>query len=280
MHKNHVERTFGSIKQGFVEHLDAFTGGSVEHRGDIDDAPLLDLVTLDQLFDEWVTRVYQNSPHSGLTDPFRPKTVLSPNEMYSATFHLTPAIPVPMDATDYISLLPAHRRTIQPQGIQFQNRFYDCPELQALRSAPPRMNAAGKPINDWEFRANPYDPRAIWVAKPDQTWLECPWLERNAVYQPHQAAVWAEADRIVRANPDRLGGLEARMLTLEILSQTNANEMTAAKLRLRNKAANKMADLGGVPFPEPQLSLGPAPAFAEHLDDIDDTIDYYEGEDL
>jgi transposase InsO family protein len=280
VHKNHVERTFDTIKRGFVEHLDAFTGGSVEHRGDIDDAPLLDLVSLDQMFDEWVTRVYQNSPHSGLTDPFRPKTVLSPNEMYAATFDLSPAIPVPMDATDYISLLPAQRRTIQPQGIQYQNRFYDCPELQVLRNSPPRMDSSGKPVNDWEFRANPYDPRAIWVAKPDRTWLECPWLERNAVYQPHQAAVWAEANRIVKANPDRLGGLNARLLTLEILSQTKTNEVTTAKLRMRNKAATKMAGVGGVPFPEPQLSLGPAPAFTERLDDIDNSIDYYEGEEL
>ncbi|NEN07756.1 transposase [Diaminobutyricibacter tongyongensis] len=283
--KNHVERTFDTIKRGFVEHLATFTGGSPGHRGSIEDEPLLDLVTLDQLFDEWVTRVYQNSPHDGLFDPFRPSVTLTPNEMYAATWDLSPSQPVPMDTIDYIALLPASRRQIQAQGIQFENRFYDSLALQALRNHAPRMDSTGNPINSWELRANPYDPRAIWVLTPENDWLEVPWRHRAAIDQPHQTRLWNEANRIVAANPNRFSPLEKRLMTLDIIESAGISTVTISKIRAQQKAAQKMAAIGGTPIPTAELttletSFPTQPNGNAVLDEIDDELRPYKGEEI
>ncbi|KRC51878.1 hypothetical protein ASE16_02065 [Leifsonia sp. Root227] len=278
--KNHIERAFNTAK-GFVEHLKTFTGGSPGHRGDVDDEPLLDLAVLDQLFGEWVTRVYQNSPHDGLFDPYRPSVTMTPNQMYMATWTLAPSQPVPMDTIDYIALLPADHRMIQPQGIQFQNRFYDSVELQALRSVAPRMDGSGNPINRWEFRANPYDPRAIWVLTPHNEWLEVPWRHRASVDQPHQTKLWNEANRIRAAYPSKFTPLQRRLTTLEILEGAENATVTINKIRGQQKAAKKMAAIGGTPLPEPgtlELERDWRPQInLDDLDEVDDELEPYQG---
>lgn len=283
--KNHVERAFSTIKTGFVEHIATFTGGSPGNRGDIEDEPMFDLVTLDQLFSEWVTRVYQNSPNDGLFDPYRPSVLLTPNQMYMAAWDLAPSQPVPMDTVDYIALLPAERRTIQAQGIQYQNRYYDSVELQSFRSAAPRMDGTGNPVNDWEFRANPYDPRAIWLLTPDKQWLEVPWRHRASVDQPHQTQLWNEANRIRSAYPSKFTALERRLTVLEMLEDAGKGTVTINHLRAQQKAAKKMAEIGGTPMPEPTLVLERESApwtdlsDLSDLDEVDDKLEPYTGSD-
>lgn len=278
--KNHIERVFDTVKTGFVEHLRTFTGGAPGHRGDIENEPLLDLVVLDQLFSEWVTRVYQNSPHDGLFDPYRPSVTMTPNQMYMATWDLAPSQPVPMDTIDYIALLPAETRTIQAQGIQYQNRFYDSVELQALRFSAPRTDSSGNPVNSWEFRANPYDPRAIWVLNPQNDWLEVPWRHRATADQPHQTKLWNEANRIRAAYPSKFTPLQRRLTTLEILEGAEDATVTINKIRAQQKAAKKMGAIGGTPFPEADPKLEPdwEPQFnLDDLDEIDDELEPYQG---
>ncbi|GAA0430261.1 DDE-type integrase/transposase/recombinase [Leifsonia naganoensis] len=278
--KGHVERAFGTVK-GFVEHIATFTGGAPGHRGDIEDRPIFDLVSLDAAFGEWRTRVYQNTPNDGLFDPYRPGVTLTPNQMYMATWDLAPMQPVPMDKIDYIGLLQPDRRTIQAQGMQVNKRFYDSIQLQALRSASPRMDESGNAINDWEIRVHPHDPRAIWVRTPGNEWLEVPWRHRSAVNQPHQSQLWNEAQRIRDAYPTKFSPLERRLATIDILTEANKSDATIRKIRAQQKAAKTMAEIGGVPMPEPTaLELEPARSMEQEpaeLDQIDNDLEPYTG---
>lgn len=277
--KNHIERTMSTVKS-FVEHLKTFTGGAPGHRGNVEDEPLLDLVVLDQIFGEWVTRVYQNSPHDGLFDPYRPSVLMTPNQMYMAAWDLAPSQPVPMDTIDYITLLQPETRTIQPQGIQYQNRFYDSIELQALRSVAPRMDEAGNAINSWELRANPHDPRAIWVLTPHNEWLEVPWRHRAVTDQPHQTKLWNEANRIRSAYPSKFSPLQRRLTTLEILEGAEDATLTINRIRAQQKAARKLANLGGSPMPEPTLAIERDWKIQTELadyDEVDDDVEPYKG---
>ncbi|QNE35421.1 Mu transposase C-terminal domain-containing protein [Leifsonia shinshuensis] len=281
--KPHVERAFRTIKDGFVQYIAAFTGGSPDNRGRMDGKyPLLDLITLDLLFDEWVARVYQNRPSDSLIDPFHPSVSLSPNEMYAACFNLKGKPPVPIDTIDYIELLPTYERTVTANGIQYNNRFYDSLGLHKLRIAPKKVDVNGRPDNKVEFRANPYDVRAIWVRDPDGGWIEAIWRHDGVTSEPHSTAIAAEARRIVAASDTRRDDHYYEDLTLEILSQTDASITAQSKARTRAAAALKLAEAAGTPFHTPALTAA-APTAADPAtpDDLNpDEVPYFEGEEL
>jgi transposase InsO family protein len=287
--KPHVERFFRTVKDGFVQYFLDFTGGTAGNRGiDDRDSSKIDLMVLDQLFDEWITRVYQNRPSDSLIDPFHPGVQLSPNEMYAATYDLKGKPPVPIDAVDYISLLPVYERTVTPNGIQFNNKFYDSVGLFKLRMAPTRVDSNGRPTNKVPFRANPYDVRAIWVEDPDGGWIECLWRHEGVTAEPHSTAIAAEARRIVRESTERRDDHHFEDLTLEILSKTSTAMIAASKERARATAAEKLNSINGTPFHEPDLAVPTVPDLTVQTatadegapsEDFDD-IDYFEAPDI
>lgn len=282
--KPHVERAFRTVKDGFVQYLAMFTGGSPANRGRTEgEYEALDLVSLDLLYDEWVTRVYQNRPSDSLIDPFHPGISLSPNEMYAACFNLKGKPPVAIEAVDYIELLPTEFRVITANGIQYNNRFYDSLGLHKLRIAPKRVDENGRPDNKVEFRANPYDPRAIWVKGPDGEWIEAAWRHQGVINEPHSTAVAAEARRIIRASDTRRDDHHFEDLTLEILSQTSDTVIAQSKARARAAEALKQAEIAGTPFQAPTTVAIPVPPKADVVapDDLNyDEVDYFEGMDL
>jgi putative transposase len=95
-----VERAFRTILTRFAQHLPGFTGGSVETRGSSPEAApdLLDVFTLSELFEEWVTIVWQNTTQEGLRDPEFPQVQHTPNSMYAAMFDMSGFVPIPLTA--------------------------------------------------------------------------------------------------------------------------------------------------------------------------------------
>lgn len=138
--KPNVERAFHTIKTMFLEKLPGFTGGSVDKRGlNPERENLLTVYELAELFDRWVSVVWQSRPHEALRDPEAPHLVHSPNSMYMAMFDMTGFVPVPIHIDDYIALLPTVVRTIQTDGIQVNYRCYDSVHLN-----PYRMQKSGR----------------------------------------------------------------------------------------------------------------------------------------
>lgn len=65
-------------------------------------------------------------PHEGLRDPFTPSRVLTPNEKYAALLSVSGYVPVPLEAEQYLELLPAETRVINSYGVKIRHRVYDC----------------------------------------------------------------------------------------------------------------------------------------------------------
>lgn len=244
--KPHVERLFGTIKRNFSEDLPGYTGGSVNMRGHRpEEDELLTLPALAERFEEWVAIVYQNEPHEGLRIPTHPKLCLTPNQMYRVTAALSGQVPVPLDESDFIGLLKRYDRVITSEGIQIEHLHYNSPELQLLRRLP---SNEGTKSHKWEVRANPYNPRLVWVRHPDGGWIECVWREDATFTQPFAASIWRDARRI--AVEEGVGGDEEKIAYFaRILSLPKRATLATRKQRSRRDAAFEQAAAEQTPMP-------------------------------
>jgi putative transposase len=241
-----VERTFHSIKTLFAQHLPGYTGGTVTNRGEdpSKDADLLDIYTLTELFDRWVSICWQNRPHEGLRDPLDPSVVHTPNSMYMAMFDLTGYVPIPLTADDYISLMPVQFRTIQADGISLGNRRYDSPLLH-----PYRLMESGDAARNgkWAVRYDPYNPGAVWLLDHESgKWIECAWMNGDAFRRPFSRHIRSEAKRIVE-DMGMTGEEGALKLTQDILASTRAARGQMEAEEERNRVVAHRDKLNGVP---------------------------------
>ncbi|MFP7834634.1 Mu transposase C-terminal domain-containing protein [Marisediminicola sp. LYQ134] len=221
--KAHVERAFQTINTMFLQRLPGYTGDHVVNRGHkLEEDALLSIDLLNELLDDWIVSVYQNTPHDSLRDPFEPSINYSPNQMYTGAIQYSGAVAVPLSRDDFIDLLPSQFRTIQKDGVHFGNRTFDSPALHPLRQTNFRNT---RKDGKYEIKTNPYDTTHIWVRSRDNTWIECGWVEVEAIYAPHFADI-AKATR------------EARRREI------------AARLAERSTIARQHAALTGTPFPE------------------------------
>ncbi|WBM79117.1 DDE-type integrase/transposase/recombinase [Cryobacterium breve] len=268
-----VERTFHSIKTLFAQDLPGYKGGSVAERGDrVEKGALLDVVALAERFDEWVTRVWQNTPHGSLRDPMYPTVKLTPNEMYNASYDLAGRLPLPLSAEDYIELMPVQWRTIQPAGVQFNNLYYDCIELQPFRNQPSNHP---KHDNKWEVHSNPYDPRAIWVRHPDGHWMECVCRDESTNRQPFADEILQDAVAlaVIRTGADA-DALKA--VSADIKKRAAASAITITNAEARKARALELAAIEQTPFPATTPPSAPTIPSTEPLGtDQDDEDDDY-----
>ena len=267
-----VERNFRTIKDLFAQDLPGFKSGDVQSRGErLEKGALLDVVTLAERFEEWVIRVWQNRPHDALFDPMHPSIKMTPNEMYNASFDLAAQLPLPIDALDYIELMPIEHRTIQKAGVQINLNYYDSIELQPFRDMPSNDKANN---NHWEVRYNPLSPETIWVRHPDGHFMECKWRTATTFRQPFadeilQAAVELASQR-TGADKQLL-----RQVDKDIKKRTAATALTIETVQERKRVALRMAALEGTPFPTSTMTVEdieaahPEPS-VDYLDEDDD----------
>jgi transposase InsO family protein len=222
--KGHVERLFGTVNTGLLQHYPGYCGSSIDRRG-VDpakDKGLLDVYTLIELFDRWLN-VYHHLPHEGLRDPVHPHIRHSPASIYAAMFDVTGFVPMPMGPDTYIKMLPEATRTIQADGIEFGGRQYDSPRLNPWRLMKTPKGKAMKHTVKWD----PHNPRAIWVREPEtKEWIQCRWMDRDAFIKPHAKQI----------REDGLEWLEA----FKQVSPPTARQLLAAK-RAEQKAEKKVA---------------------------------------
>lgn len=185
--KAHVERTFTTIKTKFVQHLPGFTGGDVLRRGDkVHEENLLELSEVAELFDRWVSVVYQNREHSELVDEYRPGHYHSPNSMYAAAVELSGHFVVAFEEEDYMSMLPTDERTVQADGVEFNGRMYDSPHLGPLRDRK-RTSGSSRQV---KVSYDPADGERVWVRSPiDGGWVECVWTGKRGRTRPFEKSL-------------------------------------------------------------------------------------------
>jgi transposase InsO family protein len=195
--KSVVERTFGSIKSMFCQHLNTYTGRDpVRVRRNVDGERLWTLAELDDMLQQWIALEWQNRPHPELADPhdaYLPE--LSPNQMYAACMAVDGYLPIPLNRDDYLRLLPTAWVGVGKQGIRFRNRTYDHPArgpkegLNPYRETPSDLR--GKRIGRWELRYSPNDLSRVWLRNHHtNTWVEATWVHQRLVGGPFTQFLW------------------------------------------------------------------------------------------
>lgn len=193
-----VERTFGSIKSMFSQHMNTYTGNDpVRVRRTIDGERLWTLAELDDMLQQWIALEWQNKPHPELADPHDAHLPeLTPNQMYTACVAVDGYLPIPLNEGDYLRLLPTAWVGVSEQGIRFNNRTYDHPDrdpekgLNPYRRKPSGLN--GKKRGGWELRYTPNDPSRVWLRDHRHTnkWVEATWVHHHKVGGPWTQFLW------------------------------------------------------------------------------------------
>lgn len=195
-----IERTFGSIKSMFSQHLNTYTGNDpVRVRRTIDGERLWTLADLDDMLQQWIVLEWQNRPHPELADPYDAYLPhLTPNQMFAACVEVDGYLPIPMTRDDYLRLLPTAWVGVSEQGIRFKNRLYDHPErdpekgLNPCRRTPSGLN--GKRRGRWEMRYTPNDPSKVWLRDHRRgEWVEATWVHQHKVGAPWTQFLWDTA---------------------------------------------------------------------------------------
>ncbi|ACU35967.1 Mu transposase C-terminal domain-containing protein [Actinosynnema mirum] len=130
-------------------------------------------VELQELLDEWLVVLWQNSPQDGLRHPVTPGKALTPNEMYAALVENAGYVPVPLAEDDYVELLPATWRAINSYGVKIRHRTYDSAALDLHRR---RRSGVDGRKGWWEVRHDPHDVSRVWVRDHrDGGWIQAWW---------------------------------------------------------------------------------------------------------
>lgn len=224
-----VERTFGTVKSKFSQHVNTYTGRDpVRVRRTVDGERLWTLAELDSLFQQWIALEWQNTPHPELVDPTGPREAyrpeLTPNQMYAACVKVDGYLPIPLSQDDRLRILPTAWVGVSNQGIRFANRTYDCPERDPDKGLNPcrrtRSGLNGKRRGRWEIRYTPNDPSRVWLRDHHRSiWVEAPWVHMDRVGGPFTQYLW---DIAVSQHLERGGSLkdaEAEQMIADALAE-------------------------------------------------------------
>ncbi|WP_152649944.1 Mu transposase C-terminal domain-containing protein [Demequina globuliformis] len=231
--KGMVEANLGSISTLFLQHLNGYTGRNTAHRGRHPERDsVLDLDELVYLFDAWVTIVWQNRRHEGLTDPYYPRAApMSPNLALASALPFTGSLPKSITFDDYVRLLVAEGRVVTAMGIEFDSRRYDCEALNPLRPVARERKGANVRI-----RFHPDFKGCIWVIHPDSGELI-----RCDLVDPRRQAPFTrnfrDTYRALASDYSTLGDAEARRWTVVMKEAANAEHAKRNKEERRKARA-------------------------------------------
>lgn len=246
-----VERVFETIKTGFSQYMPGYTGGSTTTKGiPRKQEDLLDVFTLNEVFEDWVDLCWAKWCRKGLADPVHPAESMSPQAVMAAMAEVTGTVPIPFGADDYIESMPTKDLCIQPNGITCLRRTYDSVELYPFRGQPSPETHNKK----WRVHYNPYDPFAVWIKDPrDGHWIECNWTKAAALTAPFSAAVRSESRRIA-AEMGVLHDEDAVELTMQIIARATAEKRRMEHLAARSAVALGTDERRGMPVPQPRTA--------------------------
>ncbi|MFJ3339145.1 transposase [Streptomyces sp. NPDC086766] len=193
-----VEHFFTTLAHRFSQYVrHGWQGRSHKKRGrGIDRMPLFTIAELQQMAQEWVALEYQQTPDAGLRDPFRPRVVLSPNDMYAVQVARSGYRPVPLSpARNRFFLLP---QWVVPGkgGFMIDYRIYQPVARDAGHYQEILLRGGSKlpgRANRWECRFNPYRPERVWLYDHTaDTWVTCDFRLQHLLNDPWTADMWQE----------------------------------------------------------------------------------------
>jgi transposase InsO family protein len=247
-----VERAFGTIRTKFTQFLPGYTNANVHYLGKkAAKEDVLDLDTVDELFDRWTAIVYQNRQHTGLVDHQDPSVRHTPNTMFAASIELAGHFVLAYDEPDFISLMPSETRTVKSDGIEFRGRKYDSPHLGPLRG----RKRSGGVSHLVRAHYDPGDNTRIWVRADSGEWITCTWTRERGMSRPMEKELHRAAHQLTSARPGFADDqADSLMLALR-------DEIVGESRGRSEKTANTEV---------PQKAVKPAPVARVLVDDVDD----------
>lgn len=274
--KPKIERTLQSVGTLFAQYVAGYVGSSVERRGkNAEQDAVWSMVELQALLDEWIIAVWQNRPHDGLRDPVTPGKALTPNEKYAALVEVAGYVPVPLDADDYIELLPVQWRTINSYGIRINHRTYDAKALNPYRRQHSGVDAHN---GKWEVHYDPYDVSRIWVRNHhDDGWLAATWTHLRSTPVPFGETLWRHARTVAdRRGTQKAQEAEIAAIAEDLMDRAAAGPVERSKAERRATGRTSAASAGQTwPTPPraPQQAPSPTqPAAHDAVIDDDDEV--------
>jgi hypothetical protein len=245
-----VERTFGTVKSKFSQHVNSYTGRDpVRVRRTVDGERLWTLAELDALLQQWIALQWQNTPHPELADPYDAYMPdLTPNQMYAACVAVEGYLPIPLTREDYLRLLPTAWVGVNEQGIRLHNRTYDHPSRDSQEGLNPfrrkRSDLRGKRKGRWEVRYTPNALSRVWLRDHNtDRWVEATWVHSHVVGAPFTQFLW---DIAVSQHLERGGRTEDQ----EAIAHALAELLELAE-RGPEQAGRVLVPDGYTPLPEP-----------------------------
>lgn len=178
-----VERFFRTLRESLLQHLPAYKGPDVFHRGqDVEGQAFLYVAELEQVIREWVGQAYHRTKHDGLCVPEVPGLALSPVEMFEIGLAKTGGLPVPASPDLPFLFLDVAWRTIQHYGVEVDGRRYDGAPLNAYRNT--KSPYGGVQTGKWPIYIDAHDVRRVWFQDPDTkafaplAWEHAPGLDQ------------------------------------------------------------------------------------------------------
>jgi transposase InsO family protein len=174
--KGPVERFFRTIRQGFLQELPGYKGPDVHSRGVAPEREaFFFLDELEALLREWVAVVYHHRPHDGVGEPGLWSLKLSPAQMFEHGIARAGYLEAPRDPCLAYQFLKVQWRTIQPYGVQIDNRVYRGPGLSGYTAGERSPFTERK--GQWPFHVNPDDVRFVYFfdRKNTRQWHALVW---------------------------------------------------------------------------------------------------------
>jgi putative transposase len=244
-HKGLVEREMLTVKDLFASHLPGYSGGNTEDRGLAPEKEqLLDFYELTELFDRWVSVVWQNRAHQALRDPIHPKLIHTPNTMYAALWDVSGASRMPISADEYIALMPHAWRTISHSGIQIGYRIYDSAALIPFHSvrSPHNSEHDGK----WAVKYDPSDPSTAWIRDPaTKEWVAAFWKNLDDLSRPFAREIRSKALKLA-TNIGRADDKTTIRFIELMLENSDTERERAARRELRSETSRAGVEDAGL----------------------------------
>jgi hypothetical protein len=191
-----IERWFKTLNEGLLAALPGYKGSDVYSRGArVEEEAFFFIDELEAIIREWITGVYHQRAHRGLTVAEIPGLDLSPSEMFEHGVHRAGPLRIPTRPGFALEFLEEQWVTLQHYGVDVNSLRYNGDALNVLRSrtSPFKGAYAGK----WPVMVDRDDIRQVFFQDPKTcAWHRLEWEHAPALNGPASLEALVYARRL------------------------------------------------------------------------------------
>jgi transposase InsO family protein len=230
--KGPVERFFLTLREDLLQALPGYKGADVYSRGVAPEREAwFYLDELEAIIREWIAVVYHHSAHSSLTGLGLPGLHMTPAEMFAHGVARGGYIEAPRDPDLAYEFLPVKWRTIQPYGIEWDNRIYKGAIVGGRGGEKsPYLNKK----KQWPIHFNPDDITKVFFRDPvKRKWHTLIWEHANMIKGPMSEEVLKFERQLAKARNRYVDDPLAIANFLERRKLSLGNTMAERRMALR-----------------------------------------------